>query len=61
MNAAITEYEDQAMDFKVEFRRREATPHKSSSSRGPSYRRSRGKAPQQFNGIHRRRRNRIKW
>ncbi len=65
MNAAVTNYD--ALDF--EFRstpatsnstRRASTPTRSTNNR-PSHARKRGKHPQQFNGIHRRRRKKMAW
>lgn len=60
MNIEITNYEDLASEFSngTNFEKRkkrsEATPANRSF-------RKRGKGPQQFNGMHRRRTKKIKW
>jgi len=60
MNAAITQFADKEPDYKVEFRHRE-TPSRSTKSNSPRFARKRGKQPQSFNGIHRRRKKRVQW
>ncbi len=62
MNATVTGYDDVQFDYKVEFRHgttKNAPSRKSASSR--TIGRRRGKGPQLFNGIHRRRRKSITW
>ncbi len=58
MNAANTDFSDQEMDYKVEFRNAD-TSNRPQRSRGPSH--ARGKQPKSYNGIHRRRKKRIRW
>ena len=64
MNAAVTNYDTVDFDYRTEFGsssgRRKSTPSRSTSNR-PSFGRKRGKHPQQFNGIHRRRKKKISW
>ena len=63
MNAAVTHYDAVNFDYRSEFGRNRAgtnTPSRSASNR-PSHGRRRGKSPQQFNGIHRRRCKKISW
>jgi hypothetical protein len=62
MNVSIAELEDVFADQASE--RWASTPSKSQDSgnnRRKTYGRRRGKSPQQFNGIHRRRRKKIRW
>ena len=64
MNAAMTQYDDEGPEYRVEDRRsnhRDAARDEMARSQQASYRRSRGRSPQQYNGIHRRRRKRISW
>ena len=51
--------DDRDFDYAVKFESRRRQPSQSKSRR-PSYSR-RGKAPQSHNGIHRRRRKKIRW
>lgn len=61
MNTSKTNYsEDHNADYSVTFRSRSESPSGSRTSR-PTFGRSRGKNPQQHNGIHRRRRKKIRW
>ena len=55
MNTSTTYLEEKELEYKVEFggSRR---PIQGGESRRPSYRRRKNAQPQQFNGIHRRRR-----
>lgn len=60
MNATLNQYYDGLeCDFKIHL----STSTRATTSRpsAPIYRRRRGKAPSQFNGIHRRRRKKIRW
>ena len=52
------EYEQQT--YQVTFRQSTPEGNKSRSQR-PTFGRGRAKTPQQFNGIHRRRRKKIRW
>jgi len=61
MNMASNDYEDQEIQYKTEFRYRGDRPAAKQQSSRPTYGRRRGKAPQQHNGMHRRRRRRIMW
>jgi hypothetical protein len=60
MNALFTDYENQSAEYKVDCRveRRSESPQRQANR--PIGRR-RGKAPAQFNGIHRRRTKKIRW
>jgi hypothetical protein len=60
MNAHITDYSEQEMEYQVDFRRKHR-PARAQNSNRPSFRRKRGSEPQSFNGIHRRRAKRIRW
>ncbi len=61
MNATINQYYDgPECEFKVEFGS-SRTSFQTKVSHRPTYSRRRGKTPLQFNGIHRRRRKKIKW
>ncbi len=61
MNATITG-QDNSFDYKVEFRHANNVPRrKSLTSSSRSFGKRRGKGPQLFNGIHRRRRKNISW
>ena len=59
MNMAVTNPEENNADYAVSFR------HEARSSARPARRanntRRKRQAPQQFNGIHRRRRKKIRW
>lgn len=59
MNAAMTMYEDQELSYSVQARPKSGNVRKQRVNR-PSYGR-RGKNPQSFNGIHRRRSKKIRW
>ena len=60
MNAAMTTYEDQAINYRVKSRNFVSPPLTQRSSR-PTHGRRRGKTPTSFNGIHRRRNKRTGW
>lgn len=61
MNATIYQYHDAPESMlKVDFRPGRPSFGDRSKSR-PHFGRSRGKGPQQYNGIHRRRRKKITW
>jgi len=60
MNAAITTYTDNDFDYKVDFREN-ATGDPPARSGKAAYGRRRGKRPESYNGMHRRRKRRIKW
>ncbi len=53
-------YEASEVDYGTDTFRRSA-PIKSSKQRRPTHGRSRGKAPQSVNGIHRRRKRKMSW
>lgn len=54
------DYESANVDYaSVSFRR--SSSEKSSKQRRPTHGRSRGKAPQSINGIHRRRKRKMAW
>jgi hypothetical protein len=53
-------YEADAIDYSGSSFQR-STPITSSKRRRPTHGRRRGKAPQSFNGIHRRRKRKIAW
>lgn len=59
MNYLISNFDDNESGYVVQFRSHEA-PSESKAKR-PTMGRRRGKAPQQFNGIHRRRNKKIRW
>ena len=59
MNISITNYEDLLNEFSSETTF-EKTERKSASSSGRKFQKKR-KSPQQFNGIHRRRKKQIRW
>jgi hypothetical protein len=62
MNAMNTGNDDRQFDYKVEFRQGRTAPTRSSQSKASStFGRRRGKGPQLYNGIHRRRRKAITW
>ncbi len=48
-------------DLKIKFRTKGGTGTPSSRSKRQTFGRGRSKTPQQFNGIHRRRRKKIRW
>ena len=48
------------LDYQVDFKRSKSSPSTASRSRSPRYA-SKGKSPQSFNGIHRRRKKRWSW
>lgn len=60
MNTSQSSYSDDGQDFSIQYRRGSETPRRPKSQR-PTFGRSRGKTPQQHNGIHRRRRKKIRW
>ena len=60
MNASISSYDDNEFDYRSgENRKRVSPPSHSRRSRHSAHRR--GKAPVQFNGIHRRRSKKMNW
>ncbi len=66
MNISIANYEELLAEFSTETNdlnvEKVKSPGKSKTSKsGSGFGRRRGKSPQQFNGIHRRRRKNIKW
>ena len=60
MNASTSQYEAPGAEFRVSFREEGGTRN-SPSARRPKFGRKRGKGPQLFNGIHRRRKKKINW
>lgn len=64
MNISIAEFQDTLVDQSSDRWSRNPSKSTSSGSSGnerKTYSRRRGKSPQQFNGIHRRRRKKIRW
>jgi hypothetical protein len=61
MNATMNQYDDgTSISFKVQFRM-VRTPVAGKQTSRPSHSRRRGRGPQLFNGIHRRRHKKISW
>ncbi|MCA9264895.1 MAG: hypothetical protein KDA60_13640 [Planctomycetales bacterium] len=60
MNINAREFFEQESDAPVRFRHTSSSDTDARKSRRPSFGR-RGKSPQQFNGIHRRRKKKIQW
>jgi hypothetical protein len=60
MNAANSNYDEQDFDYRSPEERKKLTPP-SHSRRSRDSARRRGKGPDQFNGIHRRRSKKINW
>ncbi len=62
MNIAKTNYEELMSEWSSEtnFEKRESSSSKTSRPKS-GFGRRRGKNPEQFNGIHRRRRKQIRW
>ena len=52
--------QDNELDYQVDFKRSASSQPSTSRSRSPRYA-SKGKSPQNFNGIHRRRKKRWSW
>ena len=67
MNISVANYEELLGEFSTEINEPSGERSKSqagkakTSKSGSGFGRRRGKSPQQFNGIHRRRRKNIKW
>ncbi len=63
MNFSEYDYEDLINEFSSEtkFEKSKSTKKSSSTDARSGFGRRRGKAPQQFNGIHRRRKKQIRW
>ena len=59
MNASNSQYDSQGAEYRVSFR--DQTAHRAPSARRPKFGRKRGRGPQLFNGIHRRRKKKISW
>ena len=61
MNTSLNDYTDDGnVEYSVKFRNSSGAAAGKSSQR-TTFGRRRGKTPQQFNGIHRRRRKKIRW
>ena len=60
MNVPITHYDEQTLEYLVDNRQRRTTTGDSSRSRRASYRQN-GYQPQQYNGMHRRRKRKMQW
>jgi hypothetical protein len=60
MNAANSNYDEQDFNYRSREQNSKATPP-SHARRSRHSARRRGKAPEQFNGIHRRRSKKINW
>jgi hypothetical protein len=60
MNAAISNYDEQDFEYRNREKRQKLTPP-SHARRSRHSARRRGKSPDQFNGIHRRRSKKISW
>ncbi len=61
MNNSITDYEELMAEFSGEAIAERKSKKTSTSSEAPRRFGKRRKSPQQFNGIHRRRRKQIRW
>lgn len=60
MNISTNNLDDNSFEYSVKTRRTGGGDSKPSSRR-QTFGRKRGKGPQQFNGIHRRRKKKIRW
>jgi hypothetical protein len=60
-NLNVTHEEIESMDYAVNYRDKSSAAPKGSRSDRHTFGRSRVKAPQQFNGMHRRRRKKLIW
>ncbi len=60
MNASISNYDEQEFNYRSREERKKVTPP-SHARRSRHSARRRAKAPEQFNGIHRRRSKKIGW
>jgi hypothetical protein len=60
MNAASSNYDDQEFSYRAR-ENRDVSSAPNHARRARALGRRRGKAPAQFNGIHRRRRKKISW
>ena len=56
----LHESQENELDYQVKFKRSASSGSTTSRSRSPRYARK-GKSPQSFNGIHRRRKKRWSW
>ncbi len=62
MNYLIHDFDDSESTYSVHFRKNsDGSADKTARSSRPIMGRRRGKSPQQFNGMHRRRRKKIRW
>ena len=61
MNALFTDYENDSAEYSVSYRAKKSSTSGSRSQARTPVARRRGKAPAQFNGIHRRRNKKIRW
>jgi len=60
MNAHM-DYDEQSADYKVSYRPAQQRSSQTAAPSGRPIGRRRGKAPVQFNGMHRRRTKKIRW
>lgn len=60
MNTAITHYEENDLNYKVQFRSVSAPDRPARKANRPSHGQKRSKGPVSFNGIHRRRNKKIR-
>lgn len=61
MNASAKDFSEFDNEMPIRFEFRSTNSSKPKSTNRQSFGRRRGKAPQQFNGIHRRRNKKIAW
>ena len=60
MNISVNNFDDQSFEYSVK-ERQEGEGRPKNRSQRQTFGRRRGKTPQQFNGIHRRRKKKIRW
>lgn len=60
-NLNVTHEENEGMEYAVHCREKSASAPKASRSERHTFGRRRAKTPQQFNGMHRRRRKKLTW
>lgn len=61
MNAAISNFDDNEFSYRSREKQTKSKEVPNHSRRSSASARRRGKAPEQFNGMHRRRRRKLSW
>ena len=61
MNISVDNFDEQSFEYSVKKRAGADAGDSKTRSQRQTFGRKRGKTPQQFNGIHRRRKKKIRW